>query len=131
MQTPVDDALDAHDVVFHVGDVVQALTLITEADGDPDPDADPGDEGWIHAMPGALGAVEGVDPWGVPTVRYFASGTATITFARELRHVAAIGVGRRMHDEEAPVHLAIVRLEAREIPAYAVLAIHHPGTTEH
>ena len=131
MQAPPDAACRSDETVFHVGEVVQALSLITESDGDPDPAAKPCREGWVHAVPGALGVVESVDAFGIPTVRFFTSQTSTVAFSRELRRVAAIGLGRRPRPDAVPDLVVIVRLEAREVAATVVLAIHGPGRTEH
>jgi hypothetical protein len=131
MQPPTVLTGRSDDVVFHVGDVVQATSLITEADGDPDPDAKPCREGWVHATPGALGVVETVDAFGIPTVRFFDTHTSTIVFSREVRRVAAIGLGRRASPDAPPDLVVILRLEDREVAATVVLAIHGPGRIEH
>jgi hypothetical protein len=61
---------------LRVGQIVRALSTVTESGLPSDPH--------VHGRPGDLGQVEDITD-GFPTVRFFASGTATIVHPRQVR----------------------------------------------
>jgi transcriptional regulator with XRE-family HTH domain len=65
----------------------KAKVTITESGGPGDEEAEFPDPGYIHARPGDVGTVMYVDAEGIATVRFDASGTATIVHRDEIEFV--------------------------------------------
>jgi hypothetical protein len=70
---------------FEKGQRLMATAQVTENGRLPgDPNAQFPQGAYIHAEPGDVGVVEGVDD-GIPTVRFDRTGTATIVGEEEVR----------------------------------------------
>ncbi len=87
-------------MIIEEGSSIRATSQITESGGEPDPNAEPYDDGWVHAEPGEEGVVidiqqavsleEGVEEGNAAlTVKFDRTGTTCTIFAPEVVPVKA------------------------------------------
>ncbi|MFW5968155.1 MAG: hypothetical protein ACOCV2_11585 [Persicimonas sp.] len=83
--------------IIEEGSRVRALVQIVEDGGDPDPEAEPLEEGWVHAEPGDEGVVvdidqavsleEGVEDTAAMNVRFDRTDTVCMVLPPEIEIV--------------------------------------------
>lgn len=57
---------------------VKALITDLSCNCEPDPGAEPGEHGFIHALPREMGTVQDIDSDGDPTIKFDRAGTCAL-----------------------------------------------------